>query len=103
MPERPQLAVLDSTPIIALALVGKLDLLQHLYGQIVIPPAVQQEVLVGGPGTAGRTELRQATWIQVVPLRDPTRAEMLSDLDRGEAEAIALAQELGADLLKHCG
>ena len=32
-------------------------------------------------------------------LRDPTRAQMLSDLDRGEAEAIALAQELGADLV----
>ena len=34
-----QLAVLDSTPIIALAWVGKLGLLQRLYGQIVIPPA----------------------------------------------------------------
>ena len=54
MPERPQLAVVDSTPIIALALVGKLDLLQRLYGQVVIPPAVQREVLAGGPGAAGR-------------------------------------------------
>ena len=97
MPERPQLAVVDSTPIIALALVGKLDLLQRLYGQVVIPPAVQREVMAGGSGAAGRTELRQATWIRVIPLEDTRRAEMLSDLDRGEAEVIALAQELEAD------
>lgn len=99
MPERPQLAVLDSTPIIALALIGKLDLLQRLYDQVVIPPAVQQEVLAGGPGAAGRAELRQASWVRVIPLQDPRRAEMLSDLDQGEAEVIALAQELGADLV----
>jgi len=99
MPERPQLAVVDSTPIIALALIDKLDLLRHLYGKIVIPPAVQREVLVGGPGVAGSAELRQAMWIRVVPLQDPRRAEMLSDLGRGEAEVIALAQELDADLV----
>jgi len=99
MPERPHLAVVDSTPIIALALVGRLDLLQQLYGQIVIPPAVQREVLAGGPGAAGRTELDQATWIRVAPLQDARRAEMLSDLDLGEAEVIALAQELDADVV----
>jgi predicted nucleic acid-binding protein len=60
MPERPQLAVVDSTPIIALALVGRLDLLQRLYGQVVIPPAVQREVLAGEPGAAGSAELQQA-------------------------------------------
>ena len=99
MPERPRLAVVDSTPIIALALVGKLDLLQRLYDQVVIPLAVQREVLAGGPGAAGRAELQQATWIRVIPLQDPRRAEMLSDLDRGEAKVIALAQELNADLV----
>jgi predicted nucleic acid-binding protein len=99
MPERPQLAIVDSTPIIALALVGKLDLLRRLYSQVVIPPAVQREVLAGGPATAGSAELQQATWIRVIPLQDTRRAEMLSDLDRGEAQVIALAQELGADLV----
>jgi len=99
MPERPQLAVLDSTPIIALALIGKLDLLQRLYSEVAIPPAVQQEVLAGGLGAVGSVELQQADWLHVVPLQDPPRAAMLSDLDRGEAETIALAQELNADLV----
>jgi hypothetical protein len=56
MPERPQLVVVDSTPIISLALIDKLDLLQRLYNQVVIPPAVQNEVLAGRPGTSGRAE-----------------------------------------------
>jgi predicted nucleic acid-binding protein len=99
MPERPKLAVADSTPIIALALVEKLDLLQHLYHQVVIPPAVQREVLAGGRDAPGSAELRRATWLRVISLQDPRRAEVLSDLDRGEAEVIALAQELNADLV----
>ena len=32
-------------------------------------------------------------------MQDPRRADLLSDLDRGEAEVIALAQELNADLI----
>ena len=98
MPERLQLAVADSTPIISLALMGKLDLLRHLYCQVVVPPAVQREVLAGGPGAVGHAELQQATSLQVVPLQNVRRADMLSDLDRGEAEVIALAQESNADL-----
>jgi len=35
----------------------------------------------------------------VTPLNDPRRADLLSDLDRGEAEVIALAQVLNADLV----
>ena len=43
MPERTRTVVVNTTPIIALALIGQLDLLQHLYGEVVIPPAVQAE------------------------------------------------------------
>ena len=44
MPERPRLVIVDSTPIIGLALIGKLDLLRRLYHKVVIPAAVQREV-----------------------------------------------------------
>jgi len=99
MLERTRTLVVNTTPIIALALIGQLDLLQHLYGEVMIPPAVQAEVLVGGPSGVGVAGLQTANWIRTVPLQDPRRADLLSDLDRGEAEVIALAQELNAELV----
>jgi len=99
MLERTRTVVVNTTPIIALALIGQLDLLQHLYGEVMIPPAVQAEVLVGGPSGVGVAGLQTANWIRTVPLQDPRRADLLSDLDRGEAEVIALAQELNAELV----
>jgi predicted nucleic acid-binding protein len=66
MPERPQTVIMNTTPIIALALIGKLDLLQHLYGKVVIPPAVWTEVMAGG---VGRVSLKMRLFPNVfVPL-----------------------------------
>jgi len=99
MPERTRMVITNTTPIIALALIGQLDLLRHLYGEVIIPPAVKAEVLAGGPGSIGVAELQEANWIRTLPMQDPRRADLLSDLDRGEAEVIALAQELNAELV----
>lgn len=85
--------VVDTTPIITLALVDRLALLQGLYGTVMIPPAVQQEVASGEPDRPGAKQLAAATWIETRPLSDPRQADLLSDLDRGEAEVITLALE----------
>ena len=99
MPRRVGVVVVNTTPIIALSLVNQLDLLRRLYVEILIPPAVQAEVRAGGASGVGVVELQQAYWIRITPLQDPRRADLLSDLDRGEAEVIALAQERNADLV----
>jgi predicted nucleic acid-binding protein len=98
MPEATRIVTSNTTPIVALALIQQLHLLEALYGEVWIPPAVQAEVLAGG-ARAGAAELRTATYIRTVALADPTRADMLNDLDRGEAEVIALAQEHHAHLV----
>jgi hypothetical protein len=99
MPERSTSVVVNTTPIMALSLIGKLDVLRQLYGEVTIPPAVHSEVLTGG-ARIGSAELTNATWIRVIPLRDPQRADLLlADLDRSEAEVIALAQETNAELV----
>lgn len=43
-----QIVVADSTPLIALARVARLDLLHRLVKRVVIPPAVQAEIRAGG-------------------------------------------------------
>jgi predicted nucleic acid-binding protein len=56
-------------------------------------------VIQGGARGIGVTEIQTAEWIRVTMLADPRRADLLSDLDRGEAEVLALAQERHADLV----
>ena len=99
MPDEARLVVVNTTPIIALSLIGELDLLRILYGQALAPSSVEAEVRAGGRGGIGRTELQEASWLRIVSLQEPSRADLLADLDRGEAEVIALAQELSADLV----
>jgi hypothetical protein len=49
-----------------LALIGQLDLLQKLCEQVLIPPAVEAEILAGGQ-RAGAMELPHAAYIQTTP------------------------------------
>lgn len=93
------MVIVNATPIISLALIDQLDLLRRLYGEVLIPPTVRTEVLAGGTSGIGMAELQESHWIRAIPLQDPRRADLLSDLDRGEAEVIAPAQELNAELV----
>lgn len=92
--------VSNASPLINLARISKLDLLRRLYGKLAIPEAVWHEVVVEGEGQAGADEVAAATWIET---RSATNRELVralqQELDAGEAEAIALALEMGAELL----
>lgn len=64
------IVVADATPLIALAKIGKLFLLQPLFGTLHIPPAVYEEVVTYAPQRPGASEVRQATWIQTTSLQE---------------------------------
>ena len=51
------IVVSNTSPIINLAAVGQLDLLRHLYGQVVIPQAVYSEIVGVGAGQPGADEV----------------------------------------------
>ena len=92
--------VSNSSPLINLARIGKLTLLRELFGVLIVPDAVWQEVVVEGAGQPGADEVRSAEWIQRQAVMNTQLVQALQqDLDAGEAEAIALSLELGADLL----
>lgn len=92
--------VSNTSPILNLALVGRLDLLHELFGPVLVPAAVAQELSaleLRLPVLAG--VLRPA-WIRVESTVGAASVVALeSELHAGEAEAIALAMETSADLL----
>lgn len=94
------LVIADSTPLIYLSAIGRFDLLQKLYGRITIPSAVADEVVTQGAGRWGAAETAGADWIDRRDLSDPGRLGSLpAQLDGGEKEVIALAEDLQADLV----
>lgn len=93
----PSLVVIsDTTAIIALRLIDSLELLHKLYGKVTIPSAVSDELLAG---KSGLIDAKCIDWLHVKNLADPMLAALFSDLDKGEAEVIALGREMKADLL----
>ena len=62
--------VVNSTPIISLSIIGKLHLLKDIYGSIIIPEAVFEEISVK-PDSVAKNELdKSLDWIQVRRIRN---------------------------------
>ncbi len=96
------IVISDSVALIGLSAIGALDLLNRLYGTVIVPDAVYQEVVVQGAGKPGAQVVAGASWIQVMTVRNKSDVDQLVSvirLDRGESEAIVLAQEIEADLI----
>ncbi|MBI4770845.1 MAG: DUF3368 domain-containing protein, partial [Chloroflexi bacterium] len=96
MPNGPVIA--DTTPLVSLWVLGRLNLLRDLYGEVLIPPAVEGEFLAA-EAASRQVALAGAPWIVVRPLQAPDRALAFAGLDRGEAEVRALATEQNARLV----
>ncbi len=78
-------AVINSGPLVALSLVGRLDLLPALFDAFWMPDLVFIEVTVVGLGRPGADALTGARWaphVRPSPEPDPL---LIADLDPGEA------------------
>jgi predicted nucleic acid-binding protein len=92
--------IADSGPIISFARAGFLDLLRGVIGELWIPGAVYEDIVVKGKGKPGSEEVRQAEWIKRKEIEDKNKLELLAlELGQGEKEAIVLAEELKAILI----
>jgi predicted nucleic acid-binding protein len=94
----PIVGVVNSTPLIALSIVGHLDLLPLLFDQVLIPTSVYREVVQQGRGRPGSLEIGEADWLTVTEPKEatPLPAELMG-LDEGEIDVILLAREIKAD------
>lgn len=92
--------VSNTSPIINLACIDRLDLLPTLFDEIAIPDAVFHEIAVAVPNAPGASDVRMAPWIHRHPVVDrPLVTSLRLELDPGEAEAIACAVETNAKFL----
>jgi hypothetical protein len=92
--------VSNTSPLINLANIGQIHLLQQLYGQVIIPSAVYDEIVIAGVGQPGAMEVKTYDWFKVKQISNQQMVTLLQvDVDIGEAEAIVLALELKPDLL----
>ncbi|RKY81776.1 DUF3368 domain-containing protein [candidate division KSB1 bacterium] len=94
------IVISNSSALINLVIIGRLDLLREKFGEIIVPQAVWQEVVIEGAGKPGAKEVERANWIRVEEVTNKPLVQLLEQkLDDGESEAIALALEVGADLV----
>lgn len=94
------IVVADSGPLHYLILVGHVDLLRLFYGEVLVPEAVAEELLVSSAPPIVRDWMAVApAWVEVRPHLVEALAAISEDLDLGERAAIALAETVHADLL----
>jgi predicted nucleic acid-binding protein len=92
------LVISDSSPLIALAQCGRLDLLDMLFGRVRIPAKVFEETQVIADEVADIITTWSQGKIMTVNGNNLARAKALA-LDPGETEALALYWDTNADLL----
>jgi len=92
--------VSNTSPLTNLAAIHQFQLLHRLYGQIYIAEGVLAELNAFGKAWPGSKEVSTASWIVSQKVQNQGLVTALRrDLDIGEAETIALALELKADLV----
>jgi predicted nucleic acid-binding protein len=92
--------VCNSSPLIHLAKIGKLELLKDYFTEISIPEAVYRECVIDGKDREDAKRIENAAWIRVVDIKNVDLKKAFNTvLDEGESEAIVLALQESADLI----
>jgi predicted nucleic acid-binding protein len=89
------LVVADTSPLISLAVIDKLEILDDLFEKIVIPEVVWQELIK----YVDILSIPQVKKYQnrIISIKHATRS--IANIDKGESEAIFLFEEIHADQL----
>jgi predicted nucleic acid-binding protein len=93
------IVVSDTSPLCYLVLIDGVELLPQLYGRVIIPEAVYQELAaMGAPDKVQDWIAHCPSWLEVQSVvSEPDSG--LSQLDAGERGAIALAEQLKVNLV----
>ena len=94
--------VSNTSPVLNLAIIGRLNLLKTQFGTVLIPQVVVQELRIEEdlPGVPAIRQAIERGWLIVRDVANVSLVQALTrELDGGEAESIALAIEQSADLV----
>ena len=95
-----ELVVSDTSPLLNLALIDRLDLLEAQFSSITAPREVWDELTAGEDGIETLSERRESGFIEVVAVEYSNLfTEISQQLDLGETAAICYAIEHNAELL----
>lgn len=94
--------VSNTTSIISLLKIGKLEILKNLYGNIYISNGVFKEI-EAGKNKVFYEDLSQVGWIFIQDINNKKAIDYFLDLDKGEAESIILDETLGIFHFKFAG
>lgn len=88
----PELVVSDTSPLQYLDATGHLDLLPKLFGEIVVPEGVVEEIAEGRALGHPLPDLDALPWLRQVAVPDRRVLLLAAGLGKGEREVLALAQ-----------
>ena len=94
----------NTTPIIALSSIQRLDLLPSVFGRIHLVSEVVDEC--GAGGTIAVPDLRQLDWIDIVestPLVHPTALHTLDMAKKLQADWVVIDEKIGRNLAEYLG
>ena len=96
------IVISDTTPLITLLKINRLDLLEKLYGEVKIPRSVYNELTTNPFFTEEADKIKKCPFLKVEEVKNSKNVELLqkaTGLDLGESEALVLCKELNSDLL----
>lgn len=96
------IVVSDTTPLISLMKAARLEVLQQLFGEVLIPQAVFLELTSNDSFQEEAQQIRDCPFIRVVSVSETKAVDVLrrsTGLDLGESEAIVYADDHHAHIL----
>src|SRR5690349_11149471 len=87
--------VADSAPLILLAKVGQLPLLNLVAGEVLLPSAVVREIRRGPTDDPARIAIKAGFGIRLRYVRQPRAVTALGPLGPGERAMLSVAHKLG--------
>lgn len=94
-----EVVIADTSPLFYLHRLGLINILNKLYGNIIVPRAVINELEQGGLQGEDVPNIRNYSWIQFHQAKIPKFLKLITGLDSGETEVLALALEKPGSLI----